>query len=82
MAAMTASGPMVHTSDEAELLACQRAIEFAVNARFSRMIIKGDNINVVHAISSSMENTSPFGNVVTPQTSKGLKHDKDISKYL
>ena len=28
------------------------------------MIIEGDNINVIHAISSSMENTSPFGNVV------------------
>ena len=64
MAAMTASGPMVRTSDEPELLACRKAIEFAVDAGFSRMIIEGDNINVIHAISSSAENTSPFGNVV------------------
>ena len=64
MAAMTASGPMVRTSDEPELLACRKAIEFAVDAGFSRMIIEGDIINVIHAISSSLENTSPFGNVV------------------
>nr|XP_023919229.1 uncharacterized protein LOC112030796 [Quercus suber] len=64
MAAMTASGPKVRTSDEAELLACRRAIEFVVDARFSRMIIEGDNNNVIQAISSSVENTSLFGNVV------------------
>ena len=64
MAAMTASGLMVHKSDEAEFLACQRAIEFAMDAAFSRKITEGDNINVIHAISSSLEKTSPFGNVV------------------
>ena len=64
MAAMIASGPKVRTSDEAKLLACRRAIEFAMDAGFSRMIIEGDNINVIHAISSSVENTSLFGNVV------------------
>ena len=64
MAAMTASGLMVRTSDEAELLACRRAIEFTVDVGFSRLIVEGDNINVTHAISSSLENTSPFGNVV------------------
>ena len=55
MAAMTASGPDVHTSEEAKLLACRRAIEFAVDAGFSRLIIEGDNSNVIHAISSSVE---------------------------
>ena len=64
MAAMTTPGPMVRTSDEAELLACRRAIEFAVDVGFSRLIVEGDNINVIHAISSSVENTSPFGDVV------------------
>ena len=47
MAAMTASGPKVSTSDEAELLACRRAIEFAVDARFTRLTIEGDNSNVI-----------------------------------
>ena len=41
-----------------------RAIEFAVDVGFSRLIIKGDNNNVFHAISSSVEDTSLFGNVV------------------
>ena len=64
MAAMIASGLAVHTSDEAELLACRRALEFVVDAGFSRLIIEGDNSNVIHAISSSKENTSLFSNVV------------------
>ena len=64
MAAMTACGSAVHTSDEAKLLACWRALEFAMDAGFSRLIIEGDNNNAIHAISSSEENTSLFGNVV------------------
>ena len=64
MAAMATNGPMVCTSDEAELLACRKALEFAVDAGFSRLIVEGDNINVTRAISSSLENTSPFGNVL------------------
>ena len=64
MAAMAAGGPAVQTSDEAELLACRRALEFAVDAGFSRLIIEGDNSNVIRDIPSSGENTSPFGNVV------------------
>ena len=64
MAAITASGLMVNTSDEVELLTCRRAIEFAVDARFSRLIIEGDNSIVIKAISSPLENFSLFGNVV------------------
>ena len=64
MAAMTTSGLAVHTSEEAELLAFRRALEFAVDAGFYRLIIEDDNSNVTHAISSSVENNSLFGNVV------------------
>ena len=64
MAAMTTSGPKVSTSDEVELLAYRRAIEFAMDAGFSRLIIEGDNSNVIQAISSPLENFSLFGNVV------------------
>ena len=63
-AAMTASGPKVSTSDEAELLACRRAIEFAMDAGFTRLIIEGDNSNVIQAISSPLKSFSLFGNVV------------------
>ena len=64
MVAMTASDPKVSTSDEAEMLACRRALEFAVDAGFSRFIIEGDNINVIQAISSPLTNNSLIGNVV------------------
>ena len=64
MAAMTTCGPAVQTSEEAELLACRRALEFAVDAGFHRLIIEGDNSNVNHAISSFADNNSLFGNVV------------------
>nr|XP_023873852.1 uncharacterized protein LOC111986451 [Quercus suber] len=64
MAAMSVSGPKVSSSDEAELLACRRAIEFVVDAGFSRLSIEGDNCNVIQAISSSSENFSLLGNVV------------------
>ena len=64
MAAMTACGPAVQTSEEAELLACRRALKFAVDAGFYRLIIEGDNSNVTRAISSSANNNSLFGNVV------------------
>ena len=64
MATMTACGSAVQTSEEAELLACRRALEFAVDAGFYRLIIEGDNSNVTHAISSSAENNSLLGNVV------------------
>ena len=64
MAAMTTCGPAVQTSEEVELLACRRALEFAVDAGFYRLIIEGDNSNVTHAISSSTDNKSLLGNVV------------------
>ena len=65
MAAMSVSGLRVSTSDEAKLLACRRAIEFAVDVGFSRLIIEGDNSNVIQSISSSLENFSLLGNVVS-----------------
>ena len=64
MATITSSGLKMNTSDEAKLLACRRAIEFAVDAGFSRLIIEGDNSNVIQAISSPLENFWLFGNIV------------------
>ena len=64
MAGMFAIGPKVDTSEEAELLACRRSIEFAVEAGFTRLVIEGDNSNVMQAISSDAVNYSFLGNVV------------------
>ncbi|XP_075659014.1 uncharacterized protein LOC142628865 [Castanea sativa] len=64
MAGMSVVGPKVDTSEETELLACRRSIEFAVDVGFTRLILEGDNTNVMHAISSDVANSSFLGNVV------------------
>ncbi|KAK9994531.1 hypothetical protein SO802_024234 [Lithocarpus litseifolius] len=64
MAAMSAGGPPVSSSDEAELLACRKAVEFATDAGFSELVIEGDNSNVLKALSSSLADRSLLGNVV------------------
>ena len=51
MAGMAARGEYVHNSDDAEALACRKALEFAMEAGFSSLIIEGDNSNVMRAIS-------------------------------
>ncbi|XP_075662919.1 uncharacterized protein LOC142632381 [Castanea sativa] len=56
MAAMAAKGSSVSSSDEAELLACRKAIEFATDVGFSELVIERDNVNVMKAISSSVTN--------------------------
>ena len=47
MAAMSIKGPSINCSEEAEVLACQKALEFAVESSFTEMIIKGDNVAVM-----------------------------------
>ena len=64
MAPMAAVGPGAENSEEAELMAYRRSLEFAVDAGFSRLIIEGDNANVIQAISSSLPNNSILGCVV------------------
>ena len=64
MAAMSAIGPSAENSEEAELMAYRRSLEFAIDARFSSLIIEGDNANVIQAISLSLPNNSYLGCVV------------------
>ena len=64
MAAMTAGEPPVSSSEEAELLACRKAVEFAIDAGFTELVIEGDNSNVMKALSSFLTNRSLLGNVV------------------
>ena len=61
---MSAKGEYVHNSDEAEVLACRKALEFAMEAGFSNLIIEGDNSNVMRALSASAVNNSLYGHVV------------------
>ena len=64
MAALSAIGPSVSCSEEAETMACRKAVEFAVDAGFSELMIEGDSVNVMKAISSSIPVLSVAGNVV------------------
>ncbi|KAK4588082.1 hypothetical protein RGQ29_019178 [Quercus rubra] len=43
MAWMSVKDPLVHNSAEAEALACRRAVEFSIEAGFSRLVNEGDN---------------------------------------
>ena len=61
---MVAKGPKVFYNEKAELLACRKAIKFAMDAGFSEFVIEGDNSSVMNAISSLMEDQSLLGNVV------------------
>ncbi|XP_030924761.1 uncharacterized protein LOC115951750 [Quercus lobata] len=54
MAAMLIKGPPVADSEEAEVLACRKALEFAIDVRFTDLIIEGDNVNVMRSISSQV----------------------------
>ncbi|XP_075665991.1 uncharacterized protein LOC142635794 [Castanea sativa] len=64
MAAMVAKGPEVFCSEEAELLACRKAIEFAVDGGFSELVIEGDNSSAMKVVSTLEIHQSMLGNVV------------------
>ena len=63
MAGMAARGEYVHNSDDAEALAYQKALEFAIEAGFQNQLIEGD-LNVMRAILSTIPNNSFFGHIV------------------
>ena len=63
MAAMSVKGPPVTCSEEAEVLACRKALEFTVDAGFSNVMLEGDNETVMRTISSSSKNHSWLGNI-------------------
>ena len=64
MAAMVAKGPEVFCIEEAELLECRKAIEFVVDAGFSKLVIERDNSSVMKAISAMQVDHSMLGNVI------------------
>ena len=52
MASISAKGPTVANSEEAEVLACRKAEVFAVDVGFYSFIIEGDNRTVLNSITS------------------------------
>ena len=63
MAAMSSRGHAVMDSEEVEVLACRRALEFAIEAGFSDLIVEGDNSNVMRSIVSTQADWSQLGNL-------------------
>ena len=61
MAALSDIGPSVSGSEEVETLACRKAVEFAVDAGFSELIIGGDSINVMKALFLQVRICQLFG---------------------
>lgn len=56
MAALSARGAIVGDNEEAEVLACRKAMEFAIDAGFSELMVERDNVMVISAVSSSSPN--------------------------
>lgn len=63
MAALFARGPAVFDSEEAEVLACRKALEFAFDSGFADIVLEGDNSVVMDAISSSRMLHSRLGHL-------------------
>ena len=43
MVALSVRGAAVIDSEEAEAMACRKALEFAIDAGFSELVVEGDN---------------------------------------
>ena len=63
MAMLSACGPPMQDSEEAKVLACRRALKFAIEARFIELVLKGDNNIVMESITSPQPNMSRLGHV-------------------
>ncbi|KAL4606444.1 hypothetical protein ACB092_09G103400 [Castanea dentata] len=63
MAALSSRGSAVMDSEEAEVLACRQAMEFAIDAGFSDLIVEGDNSTVMRSIVSAQTDWSRLGNL-------------------
>ncbi|XP_075662942.1 uncharacterized protein LOC142632422 [Castanea sativa] len=53
MAVLSSRGNAVMDSEEAEVLACRQAMEFAIDAGFADLIVEGDNSTVMKSIVSA-----------------------------
>ena len=47
MAAMAEKEPPISNNEEAKVLACRKALEFAADVGFVKLLIEGDNVSVM-----------------------------------
>ena len=61
MAALSAKGVAVNDNEEAEAMAYRKAMEFAIDAGFSELVVEGDNSVVMSSVSSIYQDWSHLG---------------------
>ena len=61
MAALSAKGGAVGDSEEVEVMACCKSLEFAVDAGFTEVILEGDNAMVMKTVSQAQPIFSRLG---------------------
>ena len=54
-------GGAVRDSEEVEVMACRKALEFGIDAGFTEIILKGDNARVLKTISQAQLDLSRLG---------------------
>ena len=64
MAALSAKGPPVMGSEEAEIFACCRAVEFAVECRFLELVLERDNQALMDALNKRKGLSSWLGRIL------------------
>ena len=64
MAALSAKSPPVTGNKEAEIFACRRVVEFAVECGFSELILEGDNQALMNALNKWKGLSSWLGHVL------------------
>lgn len=63
MAALSVRGPSMMDSEEAEVLACRRAMKFTRETRFRDLLLEGDNVTVMKALLSPRATYSRLGHI-------------------
>ena len=61
MAAIAERGGAVQDSEEVEVMACRKALEFAIDAGFTEIILEGDNAMVMKVISQAQQDALHLG---------------------
>ena len=61
MAAIVERGGAVRDSEEVEVMACRKVLEFAIDAGFTEIILEGDNALVMKVISQAQQDFSQLG---------------------
>ena len=61
MATLAVRGGAVRDSEEVEVMACRKALEFAIDAGFTEIILEGDNAMVMKVISRAQLDLSRLG---------------------